>query len=155
MAYDYRTCFKCHGTYAKSNLRHHVKTCASDTLGGEHKIERYDWLLIEFGKKFGPRFAGSFELDIVPRSIRFAERILQAMKLSTPELDDFASIYEPKYYESLIGAMQIFNSPSDAITLVKCIGKMLVTEYIKSGNNEGKRTAEKFLQLMRADLLQF
>lgn len=86
------------------------------------------------------------------------------MRKFNSNITDFASIYEPRHYDSCILAVKDvakfdfdtnkFKTPSIATrlgTLLNKLGNMLAIEYIKRDNSEGLRNVENFLKLLKED----
>ncbi|XP_037025624.1 uncharacterized protein LOC119067001 [Bradysia coprophila] len=97
--------------------------------------------------------------------LRLAGRLLFAVKKINKEITDFASIYNPKAYDSVVEAIRTiagfdsrsneFKSPATAaaaVTHVKQIAVYLIAEWIKKDEPENQRTTENFLKLMQSDI---
>lgn len=127
---------------------------------------RFDWLIIVYGNKLCIKYTKRTESQKNMKSYRLkmAGRILQSLKSIDPEVNDFESIYHPKYYDSLIEAIKTlakfndqtaeFITPacaSTAVTVVRHIGKLLIAEYIKRDQADDQRRAENFLKLLDTD----
>lgn len=126
---------------------------------------RYDWLVIIYGNHLCDRYTAHFQLGMIRNKLRVVGRLLAAIKSICPDITDFASAYQPKYYDVMIKAIKIigkfdpvsndFGSPStakSAVIEVKKIGEMLRAESIKTENEELQKKTENFLILMQSDV---
>lgn len=125
---------------------------------------RFDWLVIVYGNKLAEKYQEPKDQRMIRYRIRLASRILCALKEIEQDVTEFVQLYNPKYFDSLIQAIKNvaqldtvrheFGAPTtatDAITAIKQIGKMLITEYIKRDNQEGQRITKNFLTLVESD----
>lgn len=128
------------------------------------KIIRYDELVILHANKLCRKFSNQRYHDMIRAELRLLGRYLISMRKFNLNITDFASIYEPRHYDSCILAAKDvaqfdfntnkFKTPSIATrlgTLLNKLGNMLATEYIKRDNNEGLRNVENFLKLLKED----
>ncbi len=125
----------------------------------------FDWLLIAYGNILCMKYGFHFQQNMIRAKLRLAGRVLQALKNINSELTDFASIFYPKRYKSLIEAIKIvgkfdsatneFGSPAtaaSALTSVKQIGSILKCEYIQKEDSDHVKRTEDFLYLMESQL---
>lgn len=129
------------------------------------QLIRYDWLLIAYGNILCMKYGFHFQQNMIRAKLRLAGRVLQALKNINSEVTDFASIFYPKRYKSLIEAIKIvgkfdsatneFGSPAtsaSAITAVKQIGSILKCEYIQRDDSEHVKRTDNFIYLMESQL---
>lgn len=125
------------------------------------RLIRYDWILIIYGNKLCAKYIPSYQHNMIRARLRLAGRVLYALKNVNPEITDYSSIYQPKFYDSLIEAIRIvarfdpikneFNAPATAafaVTQIKHIGLFLTAEYIKKDEPENQNRTENFLTLV-------
>lgn len=133
----------------------------------QHKVVRlirFDWLIILFGNKICKKLK-SFQKGLKRYRLRLAGRILDAIKSIEPDVTDFASIYQAKYYDSMVEAISIvscydrekdeFKHPacaSSAVTLIRQIGLLLKSAYIKQSQFDKLLTTERFITVMDAEI---
>lgn len=127
------------------------------------QIIRFDWLIILYGNKLCLKYL-SFQQYIIRSQLRLAGRLLIELKAMNNFIDDFASTFAPKFYDTLIDAVRRvtkfndetneFGSPSTAgsiMCMVKDVGAMLICEYIKQGNEMLQKQTEDFLKIVNVD----
>jgi len=96
--------------------------------------------------------------------LRLLGRYLITLKEINSEITDFASLYDPKFYNAVIRAVNIitgldettntYKTPSVASTLGTCIkklGHILESECIKQHDKERKKNVHDFLSLLEED----
>ncbi|EFN76532.1 hypothetical protein EAI_00067, partial [Harpegnathos saltator] len=96
--------------------------------------------------------------------LRLLGRYLIILKEINSEITDFASLYDPKFYDTAIKAVNIlagldettnvYKTPSVAFTIGTCIkklGNILEGECIKLHDKEKKETVHDFLGLLEED----
>ena len=128
------------------------------------RIIRYDELVILCANKLCRKFRNQRYHDMIRAELRLLGRYLISIKKFNSNITDFASIYQPRHYDSCILATKDvaqfdsdankFKTPSVATklgTLLKKLGNLLATEYIKRDDNEGLRNVENFLKLLEKD----
>lgn len=128
------------------------------------RIIRYDHLIILFGNKLCRKYKDPHHYDMIRQKLRQLGRLLTETRKQSSEVSDFFSIYYPKNYDSVILAIQSlaglnetqtgFKTPSIATsmgTLLKQVGKLCVSEYIKQQDKEKQIFAEDFLKLLTED----
>lgn len=146
---------------ASEQLREIIPVMKEDQIV---KLIRYDWLLIAHGNILCMKYSYHFQQNMIRAKLRLAGRVLHALKTINTEVTDFASIYHPKRYKSLIEAIKIvgkydsstneFGSPAtsaSAITAVKQIGRILKLEYMEKENAESVKRTKNFLFLMDSE----
>lgn len=88
-------------------------------------------------------------------------RFLLALKNINKNIDDFKSLYHSRIYDDCISAINIvagynyenniYKTPAVAVnlaTLLKYVGNLLITEYIKTEDSERKKLVKDFLKLL-------
>lgn len=126
---------------------------------------RFDWLIIVYGNKLCDRHTEVFQNNVISQKLRRAGRLLSELKTIQPNATDFASIFQPKFYNSVIQAIRVvgkfdpvtkyYGSPSTsaaAVTEIRAIGEALVAEYIKQENVESQSKTENFIKLYNSDV---
>lgn len=125
---------------------------------------RFDWLVIVYGNKLSSIYKKPKLEQMIRYRIRLTSRILDASQKIEPDLTEFVKLYHPKHIDTVIQAIRnvarldddrnVFEAPataSDAVTAIKQIGRMLITEYIKRDDGEGQRIAENFLKVFESE----
>lgn len=128
------------------------------------RIIRYDELVILRANKLCNKFNNQRHHDMIRAELRLLGRFLISIRKFNPNVTEFASIYQPCNYDSCILATKDvakydantnkFKTPSVATrlgTLLKKLGNLLSTEYIKKDDNEGLKNVENFLKLLQED----
>ncbi|XP_070155684.1 uncharacterized protein PF3D7_1120600-like [Polyergus mexicanus] len=69
------------------------------------RLIRYDELIIRYGNKLCMKYKPQHQHDMVRNRLRTLGRSLQALKNINNEITDFASLYQPKYYDDCIKAV--------------------------------------------------
>lgn len=129
------------------------------------RLIRYDWLIISYGNILCMKYIPHYQHNMIRARLRLAGRLLSAIKVIDGDVTDFASIYQPKFYDALVDAIRLvagydptlneFRAPataSAAVTHVKQIAVYLIAEYIKRDLPEEQRQTENFLKLMQSDI---
>lgn len=129
------------------------------------RIIRYDWMVITYGNILCSKYVPHFQHNMIRARLRLAGRLLLAVKKINQYITDFASIYNPRHYDSVVEAIKIisgfssisyeFKSPATAaaaVTHVKQIGSYLIDVYIRKDEQEKQRLTENFLKLMQSDI---
>ncbi|KAJ8929268.1 hypothetical protein NQ314_018061 [Rhamnusium bicolor] len=96
--------------------------------------------------------------------LRLIGRLLLELKKINISITDFASVFKPNNYDSVLEAINVvaklnaeenkYKSPSTAFacgTLLKKCGKTYISELIKVQNKERKQEVEDFLKLLEED----
>lgn len=97
--------------------------------------------------------------------LRLVGRFLHELKRIEPEISDLAAAYQPKYFDQAIEAIQNvarfdpddgeYGAPGSAtkcVTIIKRIGRVLMSEYIKRDDREEQRITQNFMTLMESDI---
>lgn len=129
------------------------------------RIIRYDELLILYGNKLCVKYKAGHEHDMIRARLRVLGRFLLALKEINTSVEDFKSLYHPRIYDDCIAAINIvakydkeekvYKTPSVAAnlsTLLKHVGHLLITEYIKRDDSEKKKLVKDFLKLLVVDI---
>lgn len=127
------------------------------------RLIRYDYLIIHYGNKMCKKYTLQHQHDMIRAHLRLLGRYLITLKEINSEITDFASLYDPKFYNTAIKAVNIivlnettnmYRAPSVASTLGTCIkklGKILETECIKQHDKDRKEHVSDFLSLLEED----
>lgn len=127
------------------------------------RLIRYDWLLVTYGNALCDSYVDVFQHVVISGKLRLAGRLLYTLRTIDPEVTDFASLYRPKFYASVINAIRSigkydpvqksYGSPSTskaAVTLVRAVGVMLAAEYIQKEDLESQTRTENFNKLFNS-----
>ncbi|CAD6214274.1 GSCOCG00011147001-RA-CDS, partial [Cotesia congregata] len=126
---------------------------------------RYDELLIVFANKQCEQYGTNQHLYQMVRSrLRLLGRLLVAIKSLNSHITSFTHIFQPRHYDFLIEAVKkvavflpetkTFLHPavgSTIGTLLKKVGEILRSEYIKKEEKENQKKVEDFLKLLEED----
>lgn len=155
-------------------IQAHIHSKASNTVRkvifpilrdtDETRIIRYDELIILRANKLCEKFNHQRHHDMIRAELRLLGRYLISIRKINSNITDFASIYEPRHYDSCIVATKEvakfnpntnkFATPSVATrlgTILKKLGNLLCTEYIKKDDAESLRNVKNFLKLLEED----
>lgn len=194
------TCANCLGSYSKTSIRNHFKTCSENGLNGERsvlvlgrmvegrihelacdmlrleifpymteddivRLIRFDWLVIVYGNKLCDRHLEVFQSDVISQKLRRAGRLLNELKSIQPDITDLASVFQPKFYKSIIQAIRVlgkfnpvskyYSSPSTAsaiVTEIGAIGATLAAEYIMQEKYELHTRTKLFIEVYDTDV---
>lgn len=129
------------------------------------QLLRFDNLLIIYGNKMCMKYTSHFQLGMIRSRLRLTGRFLMAIRSIEKEITDFASLYLPKYYDSVVAAIKViaeydtsthlFKHPavaSSIVTAVRQIAEILIAEYIKQDDEERQKKTENFLKLFDSDI---
>ena len=129
-------------------LAGYIHSCANDVLRKvvfpvmrDDTVTRsikYDELLILYGNKLCDKYTSTHQHDMIRAHLRLLGRYKLAIKVIQPDIDDFASIFRPQYFDAVIQAIRIvahwdtgimwFKTPAVATTLTtllkKCANKL-------------------------------
>lgn len=124
------------------------------------RVIRYDELLISWTNKLAIKFVSDHFSDMIRARMRLLGRFLIALKEIEPSIDNFTGLYHPKFYDSVIKAINIiagynaeegtYNTPSNGSnlgTLIKKIGKHLISLCVRKSNEELAEQVKQFLVL--------
>ncbi|XP_066597120.1 uncharacterized protein [Prorops nasuta] len=125
---------------------------------------RYDKLLIIYGNKLSIKYRPQHQHDLIRARLRLTARFLYAVKQINKKITDFASIYDPVYYDDCVAAINIiaglnhdtntYRAPSvtsNMGTFLKQIGNIYISECIKNHDSKSKENIENFLKLFEED----
>lgn len=128
------------------------------------RLVRYDELLIKYANKLCDKYKLQHQHDMIRSRLRLLGRFLAALKVINHDIDNFTSLYHPKYYDDIIHAVNevagfdkksnLYKTPSNATnlgTLLKQVGNTLITECIKNSDCVRKQTTEDLLKLIVED----
>lgn len=128
-------------------------------------VVRYDELLILYANKLCIKYKSQHQHDMIRARLRVLGRFLLALKKINKDVEDFKSLYHPKIYDDCISAINVvagydndekmYKAPavaSNLSTLIKHIGNLLITEYIKREDTEKKKLVKDFLKLLIVDI---
>lgn len=130
------------------------------------RIIRYDELLILYANKLCVKYKAQHQHDMIRARLRVLGRFLLALKKTNTTIEDFKSLYHPTMYDDCISAINIvagydneenvYKTPAVAAnlsTLLKHVGNLLITEYIKRDDPEKKKLVKDFLKLLVVDIV--
>ncbi|XP_043275397.1 uncharacterized protein [Venturia canescens] len=125
---------------------------------------RYDHLIILFGNKLCQKYQDPHFYDMIRQKMRQLGRFLIEARKKSKDISDLFSVFYPKNYDAVISAIQSlaglnetqtgFRVPSLATalgTLLKQVGKLCVSKYIKDQNKENQILTEDFIKLLTED----
>lgn len=125
---------------------------------------KYDELIILFGNKLCNTYTLSHQHDMIRNYLRLLGRFKLTIKEINENISDFASIFQPGYYDDVIKAVkicanynsesQIFQTPYNATTLgtmIKKCARIQAAEFIKRKNFDGKKALDDFMVLFDDD----
>lgn len=92
------------------------------------RLIRFDWLLVLYGNKLCRKYTRLKNITMIRSRLRLGGRLLIASKSIQPEITNFASLYHPKFCDSVVEAIRIvsrFNDEQEEFdfpaTASKCI----------------------------------
>jgi len=126
---------------------------------------RYDSLLLLYANSQCKKYRHSLHhLRMIRARLRLIGRLLIAIRKINNNVTSLTSIYDPKYYDTLLDAINIvaeydkekdtYKKPAIASNLgtyVKYIGELLITKCIKEHNDNVKINTKNFLKLLTVD----
>ncbi|XP_046740533.1 uncharacterized protein LOC124407966 [Diprion similis] len=128
------------------------------------RLIRYDHLLTLYGNKMCRKIKKQHQYSMIRANLRLQGRFLTDLKKINPEITEFASLYDQKFYDAVISSInnvaefdeetEVYEKPSLASgigTCIKKIGAILETECIKQHKAEKKRNTADFLKLFNED----
>ncbi|KAG5872851.1 hypothetical protein JTB14_017532 [Gonioctena quinquepunctata] len=126
---------------------------------------RYDELIIIYANKMVQKYRESRHFQMIRQRLRLLGKFLLTIKKSNNGISDLTSIYDPKYVDDVLIAINVsakytesensYEAPSVAFslgTLLKQIGNMLITESIKDHNDLTKKNTEDFLKVFAQEV---
>lgn len=125
----------------------------------------YDSLLLLYANSQCKKYRhSSHHLQMIRARLRLVSRLLIAMRNINNAITSLTSIYDPKYYDTLLDAINIvaqYNKEKDTYekpavasnlgTYVKYIGELLIIKCIKEHDDNRKANTENFLKLLTVD----
>ena len=124
------------------------------------RLIRYDELLMSWTNKLTTKYTLDHHSDMIRARLRLLGRFLHEMQKIEPDIENFSNIYDPKYYDSVIKAVNvvagydpeenIYKAPSNGSNLgtwLKMIGKHFISLCVRSHDNEKKINTENFLNI--------
>lgn len=128
------------------------------------RVIRYDQLIIQYGNKLCLKYRLQHQHDMIRARLRLLGRYLIALRTKSENITDFASLYDPKFYDVAIVAVNsvagfdeeknIYKIPSVAFNLgtyIKHIGELFINECIKNHDPIKMKATENFLKLLKQD----
>ncbi|XP_024875117.1 uncharacterized protein LOC112456658, partial [Temnothorax curvispinosus] len=128
------------------------------------QLIRYDELLIAYGNKMCLKYRLQHQHDMIRSRLRLLRRFLAAMKETDNTIIDFKSIYDPRRYDlcvkavnnlaqfdETIGTYKVPSIASSLGTLIKQVGQILRSMYIKRQESDNQVVVENFLKLFEED----
>ncbi|XP_067207873.1 uncharacterized protein [Linepithema humile] len=126
---------------------------------------RYDSLLLLYANSQCKKYRhSSHHLQMIRARLRLVNRLLIAMRNINNDVTSLTSIYDPKYYDTFLDAINIvaqydkekdtYEKPavaSNLDTYVKYIGELLITKCIKEHDDNTKTNTKNFLKLLTVD----
>jgi len=130
------------------------------------QLIRFDELVIAYGNKMCMKYRLQHQHDMIRARLRLLGRFLATMKEIDNIVGDFTSIYDPQKYDLCVKAVNnlaqfdettwTYKIPSIASslgTLIKQVGQILRTMYIKKQEFNNQVRVENFLKLFEEDYL--
>ncbi|KAK9872773.1 hypothetical protein WA026_019555 [Henosepilachna vigintioctopunctata] len=126
-------------------------------------IVRYDELAIVYGNYLTNKYRKPHLHTMIRSKLRLIGRLLNAIKNINKTITDFSSIFQPKYYDEVIAAVNkvailgennSYHSPATAFsygTLMKKCAKLLVNECIKKEDEEKLKKCRNFQSIIEED----
>lgn len=124
----------------------------------------YDDLAILYGNKMCLKYRKPHLYYMIRSKLRLIGRLLLAIKKKNSQVTDFASIFQPKFYDDVIFAVSqvafineeenAFKSPATAAscgTLLKKCGRILINEYIKKNDTPAQSNTKNFLAILEEE----
>lgn len=71
------------------------------------RLIRYDELLIKHANKLCDKYKLQHQHDMIRSRLRLLGRFLIVLKSINPDIDNFTSLYNPKYYDDIIQAVKL------------------------------------------------
>ncbi|XP_046435622.1 uncharacterized protein LOC124187275 [Neodiprion fabricii] len=130
----------------------------------EGHIARYDRLIVLFGNKLSRKYQHPHRDKMIRSQLRLLARFVIALKDLDPEITDLQSLYNPKFYDTALKAVNkvakfrdedgTYETPAPAAALGTClkkIGAILKSDCIKRLDAEKKQLTIDFLNLLEED----
>ncbi|XP_074114259.1 uncharacterized protein LOC141537270 [Cotesia typhae] len=129
------------------------------------RLIRYDWLIILYGNKLCIKYTPHYQHNMIRARLRLIGRFLSAAKEINSELTDLASLFYPKYIETVIKAIgqvaridylkNVCDAPAVALNLVTYIRQIAVileTEYVVQENEVLQKQVSNFLKVYNSEM---
>lgn len=129
------------------------------------RIVRYDDLVITYANKMCDKYRNERYFDMIRQRIRILGRFLCKIKSINNEVQDLASVFDPKFCEDALRAIHMlahlneetgnFDIPTVAFslgTLIKCIGNILTNECIINHDDIKRKHTKQFLSLFSQEV---
>lgn len=127
---------------------------------------RYDQLIILYGNKLCLKYRLQHQHDMIRARLRLLGRYLIILRTKNKNITDFASLYDPKFYDVAIATVNsvagldeyknIYKAPSVAFNLgtyIKHVGEIFINECIKNHDRMKMKLAENsFLKTIKTRL---
>ncbi|XP_011703025.1 PREDICTED: uncharacterized protein LOC105459051 [Wasmannia auropunctata] len=127
-------------------------------------IIRYDLLIILYGNHLCQKHRLEHQEDYIRAQLRLLGRYLQILRQIEPQINELEILFDPKYYDTAIQAVniiakyneetQLYDTPFNASslgTVLKKLCKILISECIKEHNAEKQKMTEDFQKLLDAE----
>lgn len=125
---------------------------------------RWDGLLVKFANRLCDRYPKPHQHNMIRSRLRLLGRLLIRIKAINKEITDFASIFSPRHYNSLIEAIMLeakfiqdsyqYGTPSVATTLgeyIKKAGRFLAVDCIMGGDPTKRKQVKDFLTVHESE----
>ncbi|KYN17825.1 hypothetical protein ALC57_09863 [Trachymyrmex cornetzi] len=125
---------------------------------------RYDQLIILYGNELCLKYRLQHQHDIIRFRLRLLGRYLISLRTKNEDIINFASLYDPKFYDVAIAAVNhvagfdedknVYKVPSVAFNLgtyIKHVEEILIKECIKNHDPMKMKLVKDFLKLFRQD----
>lgn len=126
-------------------------------------IVRYDELAIVYGNYLCNKYRKPHLQPMIRSKLRLIGRLLIVIKNINKAITDFSSIFQPKFYDNIIDAVNqvallgednCYRSPATAFsygTLLKKCAKLLINECIKKEDEEKLKKCRDFQSIIEED----
>ncbi|XP_029053550.2 uncharacterized protein LOC114881076 [Osmia bicornis bicornis] len=129
------------------------------------RVIRYDELIILYANKQCQKYGThQHHYQMIRVRLRLLGRFLNSIKEIDSRIENFADVFQPRYYDATIDTVRIvagfdqnkrtFEHPAVASnlgTLIKHVGDLLRSEYIKKELEYEQKRVEDFLKLLSED----
>ena len=123
---------------------------------------RYDKLVIAYGNQMCSKYQNSSGYKEIRAKLRLLGRFFISIRLNNLGITEFASIYDPKFYDAVKEAVNdvakfnkstgSYGKPANASTLgtrIKFVGSLYETMCITEHNEDEQKNTCHFLNLLR------
>ncbi|KAJ8970714.1 hypothetical protein NQ314_001061 [Rhamnusium bicolor] len=126
------------------------------------KAIRYDELIILYANHLCRKYRSQHNYNMIRARLRLLGRFLIKIKNLENSVTDFASIFVPKHYDSVVAALNArlntdsskYEAPTPAFqldTILKQIGNIVISKCIKKRDEQKKKQVQDFLRLLEGD----